>query len=95
MLRGRYEREAVRLAQALQAAYGATHVFLFGSVLDAEKFSPASDIDLAVEGLSPERFWQAAAFVQHSGAFPVDLVDLASARPSLRERIREAGRVLL
>lgn len=85
----------MRLAQLLRAQYGATRVILFGSTLDAGRFTPSSDIDLAVEGLSPDCFWKAVACVQRFSAFPVDLIDLGSVRPPLRQRIDESGRVLL
>lgn len=94
-LRVRLIQEAVRLAQTLRTRFGATQVVLFGSVLDAQRFTPSSDIDLVVEGLSPEGFWQAVAYVQSSISFKVDLIDLASARPTLLQRIQESGRVLL
>ncbi|MGQ9554223.1 MAG: nucleotidyltransferase family protein [Anaerolineae bacterium] len=53
------------LAQARQAAamlkseFGAKRVVLFGSLAHGAWFTPDSDVDMAVEGLSGERYWQA------------------------------------
>ncbi len=64
-------------ADALKAA-GAREVFVFGSVADGKE-REGSDIDLAVSGLPPERFFEAMSDVVDILQRPVDLVDLDEA----------------
>ncbi len=80
-------------AQILRAA-GATEVYLFGSVargLDR----PGSDIDLAVPGLPPERYFFVLAPIASVLGRPVDLVDLDESTPFVRylHRVGELQRV--
>lgn len=54
---------------------GAQEVFVFGSAsMGAER--PDSDIDLAVRGLPPERFYGAIGSVMERVSRTVDLIDL-------------------
>ena len=59
---------------ALARRYGAAGVWLFGSSLDRRK--RARDLDLAVEGLAPARFFQFLGDLMLSLSKPVDLVVL-------------------
>ena len=63
-----------RAAAALKAA-GAREVYLFGSAA-AGTMGNDSDIDLAVTGLPPEKFFQAMAEAADILQRPLDLVDL-------------------
>ena len=58
----------------LQAA-GAREVYLFGSYVEG-RARPDSDIDLAVSGLPPEKFYRAFHDVMQTLHCPLDLVDL-------------------
>lgn len=85
---------AQRLAQVLRDPYGATRVILCGSLARGD-FHTDSDIDLAVEGLAPELFFQAGAQLEReAGDIVVDLVPLESANPAYRERALCEGLVL-
>lgn len=68
--------------------YDAGVVWLFGSALEDE--SAAHDIDLAVEGLAPERFFPFYARLENDLPKPVALVDL-SQDPPIRHIIRAKG----
>jgi len=85
--------EARRAAKILIDRYGVTRVVLFGS-LAWRRFGPTSDIDLAVEGLDPRRFFRADAELAREISRPVDLKDLADCPPLLRGRIEEEGTTL-
>ncbi|BAS28162.1 nucleotidyltransferase family protein [Limnochorda pilosa] len=90
----RARREALRLAQILCSEFGATRVYLFGSL--ARGWARlTSDIDLAVEGLAADLYLQACARIEAETDLPVDLVDLREAPPSLVRRVHEEGEVLL
>jgi predicted nucleotidyltransferase len=77
---------------------GAVRVWLFGSLApmpgSEKRFGPGSDVDLAVEGLPRSRYFDALAQVTEVMGVRVDLVDLASAPPSLRERVLTTGQLL-
>lgn len=87
---------ARRTATELHRAFGPdVRVYLFGSLLDLDRFHGESDIDLAVEGLGPAEFWEAWRTVDSiaKGAI-VDLVRLETAADSLRACIRTEGEEL-
>ena len=49
---------ATRCAQILQDRFRARRVIPFGSVVGQGMWHPGSDLDLAVEGIPPEQFFQ-------------------------------------
>jgi predicted nucleotidyltransferase len=70
-------------------AAGATSVYVFGSVASRGVLSPGGDVDLAVTGVPPGRFYRALGRVMRTLPCSVDLIDLD--RPTrfaqlLRER---------
>ncbi len=62
---------------------GAKEVFLFGS-LSTDTWSETSDIDLAVRGLEPSRFFEAYALASRELSRELDLVDLDHEKPMAR-----------
>ncbi|MGH7859120.1 MAG: nucleotidyltransferase family protein [Candidatus Binatia bacterium] len=85
---------AERLAGLLRARYGARRVILGGSLARGD-FHRGSDIDLAVEGISPEEFFRAgAALEENADGFAVDLVPLESASPRYLATLEREGIVL-
>ena len=91
------EREQL-LAQARSAAreiktrFGARRVILFGSLAHGAWFRPDSDVDLAVEGLEGEAYWQAWRLAEQVITDRrVDLIDVDTASPSLRRTIEHRG----
>ena len=67
--------------------YRVTSVLLFGSSLSRKT---AHDIDLAVEGVAPKRFFSFYADLYFSLPKPVDLVDLTK-DTSFNRMVREDG----
>ena len=89
------EQILVRIREAaavLKSRFGARRVVLFGSLAHAAWFAPDSDVDLAVEGLVGEDYWQAwreiEAIVKDR---PVDLIEVEMAGESLRRAIERYG----
>ena len=80
---------AIRCAQILRDRFGARRVIPFGSVVGHGTWHPGSDLDLAVEGIPPEQFFQAWAALREllPPGLDVDLVDLTQAGEALRARI--------
>ena len=85
---------AAIVARELSARYGARKVFLFGSLARGDQ-GPVHDIDLAVKGISPARFFEAVAFVTgQSRKWRIDLVDVDDCTVSLRDMIEKEGVIL-
>ncbi|RKU15591.1 hypothetical protein C6501_06765 [Candidatus Poribacteria bacterium] len=79
---------AYHVANMLYEDFGATQVAVFGSLADQASFSKWSDIDIAVWGIPPEKYFQAVWEAENiSRLFEVDLVDFRSCHGLLRERI--------
>lgn len=89
---------ARELARVLGREFRATTVWLFGSLVLAERglkeFHERSDIDLAARGVPPELFFRAGARLEALTAFPVDLVDIDACSPALRESILREGVII-
>jgi len=81
------------LAAAL-AELGATRVWVFGSIVEGGFDADRSDIDLAVEGLPPARYFTALGELLMRAPAPVDLVAIEDAPESLRGHIRTAGELI-
>ncbi len=69
---------------------GATRVRLFGSLATGRPSSDP-DIDLAVEGVPPSRFFDLYGQLLMAAATRVDLLDLADCHGSLREATLRDG----
>ncbi len=91
--RSRALAEAKRAARLLVERHGVRKVVLFGS-LAWGRFQATSDVDLAVHGLEPERFFPAAADLYREISVPIDLKLISECPPVLRGRIAEEGVVL-
>jgi predicted nucleotidyltransferase len=79
-------------AAILKRQFGVKQVILFGSLADTTWFVPDSDVDLAIEGLSNDNYWQAWKVVEDIiGNRPVDLIEIESAKESLLKAIQRYG----
>lgn len=77
-------------ATLLKSRYRAARVVVFGSLIDADRFHPWSDVDLAVWGLSPADYFEAVARVLDvGGEIKVDLIRAERCKPSLREAVQQ------
>lgn len=82
-------REAAR---RLREEFGARRVVLFGSAVEQSSFTKWSDVDLAVWGVPPERFYAAVAAVTGLCVdIHVDLMDAEQCSESLKETIEREG----
>lgn len=82
-------RKAARL---LKERFGVRRVILFGSLADDKWFRPDSDVDLAIEGLSPQAYWEAWRITEETiEDRTVDLIELEAAPASLRSMIEKHG----
>lgn len=74
--------------------YGAKRILLFGSLCRPGRFRYDSDIDLAVEGIPPDKITRAAADLMMTIDWPTDLKPLEEVDDFFRLRILEIGEVL-
>lgn len=92
MERERLLKRIQEAAAVLKARFGARRVVLFGSLAHEAWFTPGSDVDLAVEGLAGDDYWQAWRVVEEIiGDRSVDLIDIETSGESLRRSIRDYG----
>ncbi|MFN4292564.1 MAG: nucleotidyltransferase family protein [Thermoflexales bacterium] len=73
--------------------HGAQRIILYGSLARGD-FRADSDIDLCVEGLSPNKFFRAIAECMMSIDRPISILDYHNTYGYLRERILAEGRIL-
>jgi predicted nucleotidyltransferase len=79
-------------ASTLKKRFGAKRVILFGSLAHEAWYATDSDVDLAVEGLPNDAYWQAWRTIEEIiRDRPVDLVEVETARESLRNAIERSG----
>jgi uncharacterized protein len=81
---------ARQAAAVLREEFGVEEVWLFGS-LAAEPRHDAFDIDLAVRGLRPERYFHALARICDLTDLHIDLVTLESCSDRLRRAVAATG----
>jgi predicted nucleotidyltransferase len=84
-------QQAIERAANILKAAGAESVYLFGSVMEGP-FHPDSDIDLAVTGLPPTKFFQAMGQTMAVLPRSFDLVDLDADTPFTRY-LKEKGKL--
>jgi predicted nucleotidyltransferase len=76
----------------LRDRFGATRVRLFGSLARGDgDVDRGFDIDLAVEGVAPGKFFEAWAVAARQTKRRLDVVDVKDASPLLRQRFDEDG----
>lgn len=82
-------KAAEACARVLREQFGVRKVYIFGSVTGESPWHSRSDIDLAVEGLAPEKYLIAlsALYELLPPGLNLDLVTLEDAPPELARRI--------
>ena len=81
-----------KAADALKIRFKVRRVILFGSLAHKGWYRPNSDVDLAVEGLIGNDYWQAWRFVEEIiNDRSIDLIDLHTAGDSLQRAIQRNG----
>lgn len=81
-----------RVIQWLEAygqEYGIEQAYIFGSLIYPNRFTEYSDVDVAVESIDPDRFFEAIALLSESVERDVDLVNLSKC--TFSTQIRQRG----
>ena len=74
--------------------YKIEKIYLFGSLVDEEKFRLNSDIDLAVEGLKVADYLDFWGELEKELEYSFDLVQVEKADDPLLETIKEEGEII-
>jgi predicted nucleotidyltransferase len=83
---------ARQAASLLYEKFNAKRVLVFGSLLHRERFTRRSDIDIAVWGIPPEKFFKAVAkMIDLSQQFQIDLVGAEYCSERMKQRIEKEG----
>ena len=83
---------AQQAAALLKADFDVERVVLFGSLLNPDRFTLHSDVDLAAWGLTPQNWLKAIAAVSLlADDIPLNLVDAATCSPELLAVIEREG----
>ena len=87
--------EARGVVAMLESDYGYLRVWQWGSLLDRDRFSEISDIDIAVEGVrDTETFFELYGKAMALTTLPLDLVEMERIEPLHAASIRERGRLV-
>lgn len=79
-------------ADHIKSRFGVRKVVLFGSLAHAGWFVSDSDVDLAVEGLAHDDYWEVWRVTEEIiKDRPVDLIDMETASDSLKKAIARYG----
>ena len=85
---------AKQLTDILVEKYHVKKVILIGSCLKEDAFHHSSDIDLCVEGLPKNLYFQAVGeLLMESGVFEVDIIPMEEATERMRKYINK-GEIL-
>ena len=80
---------AYEVAALLYEQFGATQVFVFGSLTEPMWFTKGSDIDIAVSGLSNDAYDKAYGKVIYFDAqFKIDIINFDRLKGLFRERVK-------
>ncbi len=93
----RIEREQLlkrirKAAKEIKTRFGVHRVVLFGSLAHEGWFAQDSDVDLAVEGLRGNDYWEAWRIAEDIiEDRPVDLIEIETSEHSLQRAIKRYG----
>lgn len=82
-------QKTLALLDKIGPEYGIGKAYLFGSLVEPGHFSPESDVDIAVEQIDPDRFFEAISIFSTALHRQVDVVRLDTCH--FAHRIREKG----
>lgn len=69
--------------------YGIQKAYVFGSVAEPRRFSPRSDIDIAVEQINPEHFFMIISLLSEALERDVDIIEINKCH--FANQIRQTG----
>ena len=86
--------DARRIIRMIERDYRPLRIWQWGSLLDRDRFSEISDIDIGVEGIADvQAFFELYGKALALTAFPLDLIQLERIEPIHADSIRQNGRL--
>ena len=86
-------KEVRHIANILGSQFGAKEVILYGSLVEGKKFDFASDIDLAIKGLT-NNYFRAYGYCLRMSNFNLDIKPYEDMPPNFRLKVDQEGRCL-
>ena len=86
--------DAAKIAGHLREKHGCGEIYLIGSILEKERFSEKSDIDLVVKGLPKDRYFYILAEIRDITDFSVDIIPYEDANELIRDTVEKEGKRL-
>lgn len=87
-------RKTIPIIIEILKKYEVEKIFLFGSACQQEKFNRHSDIDIAVLGLSDQKFFKAYGELIMNLDFEIDLKPYEKLDQLMKDRILKQGEVI-
>ncbi len=81
--------EVLHLLEQLGPVYGIQQAYVFGSLATPGRFDPQSDIDIAVEQIDPDRFFEVIGKFSFALGRQLDLIELEKCH--FADKIRRKG----
>ncbi|MGA1864419.1 MAG: nucleotidyltransferase family protein [bacterium] len=91
MKKSAFEKDIKKIID-ISKNYNVEKIILFGSCVTDVK--SAHDIDLAVSGINPKKFFDYYGHISMEAEHEIDLLDLSDIREHLLKRILSAGKVI-
>jgi len=83
------------IIEMIISKYSPNRIYQWGSLLDENKFSEISDIDIAVEGIkSSEDFFALYGEATEMTEFPLDIVEMEKIIPEHADSIKQNGKII-
>ena len=86
--------DAAKIARYLRERYGCREICLIGSVLEKDRFSEKSDIDMVVKGLPKDRYFYILAEIRDISDFAIDIIPYEDANELIRDTVKKKGKLL-
>lgn len=86
--------DAAKIAGYLREIYGCGDIYLIGSLLEKDRFSEKSDIDLVVKGLPQERYFHILAEIRDITDFSIDIIPYEDANELVKDIVDKEGKPL-
>jgi len=88
------QNDATKIIQMILTKYKPSKIIQWGSVLESQHFSEASDIDIAVEGLDSIVFMRLLAEAEDMTNFSLDLIRWENIHPSFQKILLRKGKII-
>ena len=88
----KFQKKLTKAIEYLKSI-GCKEIFLFGSLADGT-FTKFSDIDLAISGISPAKFFEAVVDLPSILDHKVDLIALDYISEDFKKKIRSEGELI-